>query len=253
MVVSLPFSEIYQSPCDMSQKVDELLFGEEAVIIDETEKFYQIKTDYNYYGWARKEAFSAAAYKPNCIVNVSFADLLFIGKNFFRPFLTLPKGARIKVDLSEGDEKYALAFLPDKRAYYIQKNHISFLNERVADETKLRRSISETAKSYRGVQYRWGGRTFGGVDCSGLCFNAYRFNGIDIWRDAVIERSKNLRKIEFEEAKESDLVFFKGHIALYLGNGEIIHASASEGRVVVEDIKENRKLQEIYICTGTAF
>ncbi|MBR4279122.1 MAG: C40 family peptidase, partial [Clostridia bacterium] len=92
-----------------------------------------------------------------------------------------------------------------------------------------------------------------GVDCSGLCFNAYRFNGINIWRDADFERSESLRKIDLAEAKKGDLLFFKGHVAMYLGDGEIIHASASAGRVVIENYDDKEGLKEIFICVGTAF
>ena len=92
-----------------------------------------------------------------------------------------------------------------------------------------------------------------GVDCSGLCFNAYRFNGINIWRDADITRSPNLKKIDYKRARLGDLMFFKGHIAMYLGGGIIIHSSASAGRVVIENVENNDYLKEIYICTGTVF
>lgn len=253
MVVSVPFAELFDSPNEMSQKIDEMLFGEEAAVLEKTEDFYKIKTDYGYFGWSKKENFSEKAYQPNCIVVNSFADLLFEGRNYFRSPLTLPKGARLKIEQTENESKYMRAVDPDERVYYIQKDHVKPFENANRNEKDLRKAISETARSYLGVQYRWGGRTFQGVDCSGLCFNAYRFNGINIWRDAVIDKSENLRKIDLAKAKESDLVFFKGHIALYLGNGEIIHSSASRGKVVIEKLGNNRILKEIYICTGTAF
>jgi hypothetical protein len=253
MVVSVPFAELFEFPDEMSQKIDEMLFGEEATVLDKTKDFYKIKTDYGYFGWANKESFSEKTYQPNCIVTNSFADLLFEGRNYFRSPLTLPKGARLRVEFSENESKYRRAVLPDERVYYIQKDHIRPLKDVNCDENHLRKALSETAKSYLGVQYRWGGRTFQGVDCSGLCFNTYRFNGINIWRDAVIDKSESLRKIDFAKAKEGDLIFFKGHIALYLGDGHIIHSSASRGKVVIENLQNNKTLKEIYICTGTAF
>ena len=254
MVICVPFATLYSAPDLMSEQIDEALFGEEAEIIDELGGFCKIKTDYGYVGWTIKQNLFEKLHDANHIVTTSFADLLFEGRNFFHSPITLPKGARVDVGFSHKEDKYGFAVLPSKRIYYIQKDHIKPLALiKAQDESTLRNSIVETAKSYLGVQYRWGGRTFMGIDCSGLCFNAYRFNGIDIWRDADIEKSQNLRKIGLHEAKEGDLLFFEGHIALYLGNGEIIHSSASKGKVVIEKFEDNAHLKEIYICTGTAF
>jgi hypothetical protein len=136
--------------------------------------------------------------------------------------------------------------------FYINKNLVSPIGNNKS-ESELRKSVSETAKAFLGVQYRWGGRTMAGIDCSGLCFNAYRFNGINIWRDADITLSPNIRKIDHKNAKTGDLMFFKGHIAMYLGNNEIIHSTASKGKVVIEHFDENSPLYNIFICVGTAF
>lgn len=254
MVVCVPFAALYSTPDLMGEQVDEVLFGEEVEILDELGGFYRVKTDYGYTGWTIKPNVFEKLHDANHIIVSSFADLLFEGRNYFHAPITLPKGARVDVGFSHKEDKYGFAVLPSKRIYYIQKDHIKPLALiKTEDEVTLRKSIVETAKSYIGVQYRWGGRTHMGVDCSGLCFNAYRFNGIDIWRDADIEKSENLKKIELKDAKEGDLLFFAGHMALYLGNGEIIHASASKGKVVIENLDGNEHLKEIYICTGTLF
>lgn len=246
MVVCVPFASLFSAPDVMSEHIDELLYGDGLEILEEVGNFYKIKTDYNYIGWIQKENISKNDFCPNSIVISPFADLLFEKKDFFRPALTLPKGARVEVVGNRS--KYSKVKNFDGEIYYIRTEHIFPLGYA---EDDIRRSIVNTAFSYLGTQYRWGGRTNHGIDCSGLCFNAYRFNGIDIWRDADIEKSKNLKKIPLEEAKKGDLLFFKGHMAIYLGDGEIIHSSASRGKVAVEEL--NERLKKIYICAGTAF
>ncbi len=254
MVVCVPFATVYSAPDLMSEQIDEVLYGEEVEILDELHGFCKILTDYGYSGWTIKQNLFEKLHDANHIVTTSFADLLFEGRNYFHSPITLPHGARVDVGFSKKEDKYGFAVLPSKRIYYIQKDHVAPLASiKEENETRLREKIVETAKSYLGVQYRWGGRTHMGVDCSGLCFNAYRFNGIDIWRDAEIDKSENLRRIDYTEAKTGDLLFFVGHVAMYLGDGMIIHASASQGKVVIEKLEGNQKLYEIYICTGTAF
>lgn len=254
MVVCVPVAVLYSEPELMAEQVDEMLYGEEAEIIDTLGGFHKVKTEYGYIGWTVKSNLFEKLHDANHIVVTPFADLLFEGRNFFQAPITLPRGARVDVGFSHKEDRYGFAVLPSKRIYYIHKNHIAPLTTiKKQSEDEARRAIAETALEYLGTQYRWGGRTHFGVDCSGLCFNAYRFNGIDIWRDADFEKNENLRKIPLEEAKIGDLVFFEGHIALYLGDGEIVHASASKGKVVRERLADNEKLKEIFICVGTAF
>lgn len=257
MVVCVPFSPVYSAPELMAEQVDEMLYGEEAEILDELGGFYKIKSEYGYIGWVIKPNLFEKLHDANHIVVTPFADLLFEGKNYFQPPMTLPRGARTDVGFSHKEDRYGFAVLPSKRIYYIHKNHISPLdNIKKKSEDETRRSLVATAKEYLGVQYRWGGRTHFGVDCSGLVFNAYRFNGISIWRDADFEKNQvdgTLRAISLDEIKEGDLMFFPGHVAMYIGGGNIIHASASKGYVAIEKFEENEYLKNNLTYVGTAF
>lgn len=255
MVVCVPFAPLYATPELMSEQVDELLYGDEVEIIEERGSFCKVKTDYGYIGWVVKSNIFEKLHDANHIVITPFADLLFEGRNYFQAPITLPFGAKVDVGFSHKEDKYGFAVLPSKRIYYIHQKHILPLEEikKQKSEEELREAIVATAKAYLGVQYRWGGRTPYGVDCSGLCFNAYRFNGINIWRDADISKSENLKQIPLEDARLGDLLFFNGHVAMSLGGSMIIHASSSKGKVVIEDMAENEYLKENFICVGTAF
>lgn len=254
MVVCVPFAPVYSAPELMAEQVDEMLYGEEAEILDEVGGFYKIRSEYGYEGFVIKPNLFEKLHDANHIVVTPFADLLFEGKNYFQPPMTLPRGARVDVGFSHKEDRYGFAVLPSKRIYYMHKNHIAPLSTvKKEGEDVIRKALVDTAKEYLGVQYRWGGRTHFGVDCSGLVFNAYYFNGIKIWRDADFERNDNLRAIPYEEIKEGDMMFFPGHVAMYIGNGSIIHASASKGYVSIEKFEENKWLSENLRCVGTAF
>lgn len=93
--------------------------------------------------------------------------------------------------------------------------------------SNLRQKVLHYAKSYLGVQYRWGGKTHAGIDCSGLAFMSYYMCGIAIYRDAAIMEGYPVREIPLDQIRPADLIYFPGHVALYLGNGEYIHSTGN--------------------------
>lgn len=93
------------------------------------------------------------------------------------------------------------------------------------------------ARSFLGAPYEWGGLTRGGIDCSGLVHMAFRLVGRLVPRDSwQQERYGEM----VSRARAGDLVTYgdggrADHIAFWLGDGRILHATAREGLGVVEE------------------
>lgn len=83
--------------------------------------------------------------------------------------------------------------------------------------------IVDIAKNYIGVPYVWGGTTPEGFDCSGLVQYVFREAGIKLPRTSA-EQGKVGEYIEKEDLKPGDLVCFPGHIGIYVGEGQFLHA-----------------------------
>ena len=100
----------------------------------------------------------------------------------------------------------------------------------------------EQARAYLGAPYLWGGLTERGIDCSGLVHMAYRRTGRIVPRDADQQEDAGA---EVEEPRPGDLVTYgdeaADHIAFWLGEGRILHATGREGvdRVLEEDEPEH--------------
>ena len=105
-------------------------------------------------------------------------------------------------------------------------------------EAAFRERVAEQAKKYLGTEYRWGGKSGRGIDCSGLVSSAYMQCGVLIYRDASIVEGWPMHEVPFEKKKRGDALFFPGHVALYLGDGRYIHSTgaAASGGVVINSL-----------------
>lgn len=95
----------------------------------------------------------------------------------------------------------------------------------------LRKSLTNTAKRFLGVPYKWGGESVKeGFDCSGLTMTVYRMNGLKLPRNSR-QQYRAGRFVKKSALQAGDLVFFatKGgkrvnHVGIYLGKHRFIHA-----------------------------
>jgi len=88
------------------------------------------------------------------------------------------------------------------------------------------------ARAYLGAPYEWGGMTERGIDCSGLVHMAYRRLGRLVPRDADQQEAAGT---PVDEPHRGDLVCYDGHVAFWLGEGRILHASGTAGAGVEEE------------------
>ncbi|MES0874363.1 C40 family peptidase [Sinimarinibacterium thermocellulolyticum] len=88
-----------------------------------------------------------------------------------------------------------------------------------------------------GRPYRYGGATPEGFDCSGLVQYVYREAGVTLPRTTV-EQYRAGTRIRSDELEPGDLLFYRferrpvDHVAIYLGDGQAVHAPAN-GRAVI--------------------
>lgn len=110
--------------------------------------------------------------------------------------------------------------------------------------------IIQTARSYIGTPYKWGGTTRAGMDCSGLLYNSFMVVGVAIPRTSR-DQARYGTKVSFYDLRPGDLVFFAGkkgsrkvtHVGMVTEvkdkhNVQFIHASSSLG-VVENNIYSN--------------
>ena len=86
------------------------------------------------------------------------------------------------------------------------------------------------AEHYLGCPYLWGGKSFLGIDCSGLVQNAFRDVGLTVLRDTDMQRDTIGEAVTagaISDLQRGDLIYIPGHVLIYAGDGAVIHADGA--------------------------
>jgi len=236
----------------VSSIADEGIYGMGLRIRGEEEQgFYPVVTAYHYPGYVRKEDVELTGLSELInweegglmVIDGEFVDLMSMPKVQGVRIMSVPRGALIKVlEFDSMEPGWALVELFDGQRGFLRNQYLrpkeysqsglwtgKLPQKEIVDEKKFRQAVVENAIKYLGTQYRWGGRTSLGIDCSGLTSESYLLGGIIIFRDAKIQAGFPVREIPKEEMLPGDLMYFPGHIAMYMGNGRYIHSTGKIG------------------------
>jgi cell wall-associated NlpC family hydrolase len=118
----------------------------------------------------------------------------------------------------------------------------------------------DEARAFLGAPYEWGGLSERGIDCSGLVHMAHRRLGRLVPRDSGDQETAGAQ-IDERELRAGDLVTYGSaercdHIAFWVGDGRILHATGRDGLGVVEEYEPQelklRRRRCIRLATHTA-
>ncbi|MCD7769994.1 MAG: SH3 domain-containing protein [Oscillospiraceae bacterium] len=108
--------------------------------------------------------------------------------------------------------------------------------------TSAGEAIVAEAKKYLGVSYVYGGTSPSGFDCSGLVYYVYKQCGYSITRTASSQNSDGTY-VSRDNLQPGDIIVFYnsamtgiGHVGIYIGDGQFIHASSGSGKVVISSL-----------------
>lgn len=117
--------------------------------------------------------------------------------------------------------------------------------------TDIQMEVCEYALQFVGNPYVWGGTSLTrGADCSGFTLSVYRNYGVSLPHSSKAQANCGER-IDLSELQPGDLVFYGGknihHVAMYIGNGQVVHAQSANTGIVVSSMYYNTPTRAVRV------
>lgn len=144
-----------------------------------------------------------------------------------------------------------LPSLPEIQSVMGQRSNFTYsVSNPASNISKAAAGAIATAREYLGTPYVWGGESAKGFDCSGLLQYVWAQQGVNIPR-TTYEQFQTGKQVSLSSLQPGDAVFFKGsdsivqngktlpgHVAMYIGHGEVIQAPHTGTTVQITPLKD---------------
>ena len=216
-----PYINIYERPSINSKISSQIIYGEKFKILKKTKNFIKIRTFYDKYpGYIKKKNF-IKKFKPTHKVKVLKTKIN--KSNKFLPFSS-------EIEILKKRKSYVMF----KKNKWIKLKDITLINKKEKNFIKI-------FKLFKNCKYKWGGKTYQGIDCSALVQIFYKFNNKFFSRDTVDQIKYKKGNAIKKKFKKGDIIFWKGHVAVCIDSKKLIHAYGPEKKVIIMPIHKTIK------------
>jgi len=216
-----PCINIYERPSINSKISSQIIYGEKFKVLRKIKSFLKIRTSYDRYcGYIKNKKFINKI-KPTHKVKV-LKTRIYKSNNFL-PFSS-------EIEILKRKKNYVMF----KKNKWIKQKDITLINKKEKNFVKI-------FKSYLNCKYKWGGKTYRGIDCSALIQLFYKFNNNFFPRDTVNQINYKKGSIAKKKFKPGDIIYWKGHVAVCINSKKLIHAYGPKKKVIIMPINATIK------------
>ncbi len=226
-----PYINLYEFGSLKSKISSQLLYGEKFKVLGKKKNFLKIKTHYdNYIGYTKLSKFTKDFKGTNKVSTLK--SRIFTSPNNLKKSKTkkfLPFASKIQIIKKKN------SFVMFEKNKWLREKDVNPISQK-------NKNVLKILKLFLNCKYKWGGKTFNGIDCSALIQLIYQFNNKFFPRDTVdqIKFKKGAKKkIKF---KFGDIIYWKGHVAICISSKKLIHAYGPRKKVLVMEINKTIKL-----------
>ncbi len=227
---NINFLNLYKKPSNKSEIVTQMIYGDTFSISKKTGKWLKIKIkEDGYKGYIKNQRYSTY-FKPNYKVNVLKASV-YKFPNYRKKIYELTFGSKLKVSSTKAE------FLKFSKGW-VKKNEVKPIRYK-------EKNVFGKITIFKNIKYKWGGKTFKGIDCSALIQVFLNFNNRYCPRDAKDQVKYFKKNIKLKNIMKNDIIFWKGHVALALSKKKLIHAYGPKKKTIIMDINKTiKKIKE---------
>ena len=216
---------LYKKPSVKSEVVTQMIYGDSFSISKKSKKWLKIKIkEDNYKGYILNKKYSFFFRPTHKVISLKAKIFKFpnrVKKN------EITFGSKIKVI------EYNSKFLKFANGW-VNKNDVKPISY-------IEKNPFRKITSFKNIKYKWGGKSFKGIDCSALVQVFLNFNNKFCPRDAKDQVKYFKKNIKLKNIKKNDIIYWKGHVAIALSNKKLIHAYGPMKKTVIMDINQTIK------------
>lgn len=222
-------TSILEKPHASSVQVSEGLYGEAVTILEHHGDYCLIRTCRDDY---------TGFVSPKALVDKTTGSSTHVVRKRFTPLFSkpdiksavvrvLPFGAELNLHTASDD------FQQTVQGDYVYSAHCQAIDTVLSDDL-----VALASDIYLGSPYRWGGRSPGGLDCSGLVQMCAFAAGQMLPRDSGPQERFISNAVAETDRRRNDLVFWPGHVGLLVDPDNLLHATAHSLLTVVEPLSQ---------------
>ena len=223
---NLTIINLHRKPSVKSEIVTQMIFGDNFSITKKNRKWLKIKIkEDGYKGYIKNRKFPKF-FKPTHKVNI-LRSRVFKNSNRMNKIDEISFGSKLEIIERK------------KNFFRFSKGWIS--KKDVKPISYKERNPFRKISIFKKIKYKWGGKSFKGIDCSALIQIFLNFNNKFCPRDAKDQVKFFKKNIKLNNIKKNDIIYWKGHVALALSNKKLIHAYGPMKKTVVMGINQTIK------------
>lgn len=218
---------LYKKPSIKSEIVTQMIFGDSFLVSKKTSKWLKIKIkEDNYIGYILNKKFSNYLKPTHKVANLKVKIYKF--PNNRKKAFEISYGSKIKILDNKNN------FLKFSEGW-IHKKDVKPITYK--EKKPFRRIVS-----FKNIKYKWGGKSFKGIDCSALIQIFLNFNNRFCPRDAKDQVKYFKKNVKLKNLAKDDIIYWKGHVAVAISKKMLIHAYGPMKKTVKMNILKTIKI-----------
>ena len=222
------YSEVnlYKEKTIKSEIVTQMIYGDSFNIIKCFGKWLKIRVaEDNYLGFIKNKNYKTYL-KPTHKISKLKAKI-YKYPNKFNKISELTFGSKIRIT--------------NKKSRFLKFDEGWISQNEVKPISYKEKDLFKQVKIFKNIKYKWGGKSFKGIDCSALIQVFLNFNNKFCPRDTKDQIKYFKNNISLENIKKNDLIYWKGHVAVALSKNKLIHAYGPLKKTILMDIDKTIK------------